>query len=451
MRKLLFLLFSLIILTTALPLNAFAAYTSAFEVDSNIAYLISLDDESTVIYDKNSTQKTSPAALVKIVTGIIVIENCANLDEVVTASADSIRRLDGTGSTIAGILVGEQLSVRQLLYCMLVYNANDAVNVLVDLIGGNSENFVAMMNEFAQKLQCTDTHFTNPNGFDSTEQYTTARDMAVILKYCMKNNTFSEIISTPLYEIAPTNEYTETRYLRNTNSLLNSAISDYYFQYVKGGKSAVTSEDRCNVVSVAFKDGYNYLCVCLDSPVMDFDDDGVDENMAFVDSKKLYEWTFSNIRLRTVANKTTYVGEIEVRLSSQYDYVSVVPAEDINALVPSGVNAESVYIEIMPELTQTVVDAPIKKGDKLGRAAIKYAGETIAEVDLCAAFDVKRSAGKYAVDILLKIVNTIVFKCVAAVIVIVIVPAAVITFIKNRARRKKDKIRLVKKPDEKSK
>ncbi|MBQ6119460.1 MAG: D-alanyl-D-alanine carboxypeptidase [Clostridia bacterium] len=425
-------------------LPAHAAYNSEVDVDANIAYLISLDKDNTVIYDKNSSVRFSPAAIVKIVTGILVIENCDDLDRTVTADHDSVYAVSGTGSTTAGIYVGEEMTVRELLYCALVYNAGDAASILATFIGGDTETFVGMMNDFAARLGCANTHFVNPVGYDQEGQYTTARELAAIYYYCVSNSTFEEIIATDYYEIEPTNMYGYTRYLKTTNGLMNTGIPDYYFKYVKSGKSGVTDDDRCNSVSVASKDGYNYLCVIMDSGYTDFDNDGMEENMALVSAKKLYEWTFDNIKLRVVASPSTYVAEIPVKLSSEYDYVSLVPAEEISALVPSGVSAESLLPVPIPETMPDYVKAPIKKGDIIGRAAIKYAGETVAEVDLAAAFDVNSNLGKWFGDLLWGVLKSTVFRIIFLVALVVGVVFFLIAMRNGRLERKKNSLRLVK-------
>ena len=412
MKKSFIFLYAFLMLFASLSVPGRAAYNSEVDVDANIAYLISLDKDNTVIYDKNSEVRYSPAAIVKVVTGVLVIENCADLDQTVVCDYDSIYAVAGTGSSTAGLYVGEELTVRDLLYCMLVYNAADATSVLVNHVAQDSQTFVTMMNDLAARLGCVNTHFTNPVGYDEEGQYTTARELAAIYYYCISNSAFNEIISTDYYEVEPTNMYGYTRYLKTTNGLMNSGIPDYYFKYVKSGKSGVAGDDGCNSVSVASKDGYNYLCVVMDSRYADYDNDKVDENMAFVSAKKLYDWTFENIKLRVVANPFTHVTEVKVRLSSEYDYVSLVPAQEVSALVPSGVNAESLLPEPIPELTPESVNAPVKKGDIIGRAAIKYAGETVAEVDLAAAFDVSASPLKVLGDLLLSMLKSTVFRIV---------------------------------------
>ncbi len=440
MKKFIIFILSFLILINGLSLSAFAAFTDSLEIDAGIAYLVSADDDTGIIYDKNSQVRCDPGALVKIVTAILVIENCDDLSAKVTASGDAIRSIERLGITTAGILVGETMTVEELLYCLLVYNANDAANVLAESVSGNIIKFTEKMNDFAKSLGLKDTSFSNPGGYISENQYTTARDMAVMFRYCMENPVFSKIISTFLYEMPATNRYYETRYLKNTNYLINAGISDYYVKSVKGGKSGNTSSGNCNVVSIAAKDGYSYVCVVMDAPVINDDEDEALENMAFVNSRELYSWAFENIKLRVVANTSTYVGEVKVNLSNEFDYVSLVPVENVSALVPSGVTAESVLIEPISELTLESVDAPVKKGDLLGRAAIKYAGETVAEVDLVAAFDVKLSSGKFIADKILSIITSPAFIILFLIVIVVIIPLCIISH-RNKRKLKLRKLR----------
>lgn len=439
MKKLIIFILTLITIFSELLFMANGAFTSSLEVDSEIAYVVSADD-FTVIYDKGSKIKCNPGAIVKIVTGILVLESCSDLGEIVTASGNAIRSIEHLGITTAGIYVGEMMTVEELLYCLLVYNANDAANVLAEYISGSIEAFVADMNKFANKLGLNNTAFSNPGGYDNNGQYSTAEDIAVMFKYCMDNAKFSQIISTFLYEMPATNKYTTTRYLKNTNNLINYGINDYYYKYVKGGKSGYTDSGNGNCVSLASKDGYNYICVVMDAPMKDFDTDSVTENMSFVVSKQLYQWVFDSIKLRVVANTSTYVGEVKVRHSKEFDYVSLVPIDNVSALVPSGVNAESVYIEPIIEQTKEVVDAPVKKGDLLGRAAIKYAGVTVAEVDLVAAFDVSFSLTKKIGNVILNVLTNPIFVVIVLILVIVFIVLFFISY-SNKQKRKRNKIK----------
>lgn len=436
MKKFTIFLLSFILIIISTFFSVFAAYNDEIPVETEIAYLLSLDQKNAVIYDKNSDVRTEPGAVVKIVTAIIAIEKCESLDDTITASSELIRSLDGTGCTTAGILVGETLSVRDLLYCLLLYNANDAAVLLASYTSGSIDAFTSEMNSLAERLGCHDTHFTDPNGFSSPDQYTTARDLAVIFEYCMNNSSFADIISTDYYEIPANDKYKSTRYLRTTNGLMNYTYNDYYYKYATGGKSGITKDEKCNVVSMASKDGYTYLCVVLNAGFRDYDADGLEENMAFVASRELYEWTFANIKLRVVSDPSTVAGELKVFFSDDYDYVSLVPVTEVSALVPAGVDTSGVLTEIISSETPESVKAPVKKGEVLGKASIKYAGNEIATVNLAAAFDIDWNLGSVVSYYFKVIFHSTVFK-ISAFIGIVILIVILFFLTKNSIQRSK--------------
>ena len=432
MKKWIFSLLFFAVLFCAFVFTGGAAIYDPGEVDAEVVYMVSLDNDAVVV-DINSDVRVAPASLTKIVTAIVTIENCDDFDALVTVPSYTIRLLDGTNSSTAGILVGEELTVRQLLYCLMVSSANDAANVLADYIGGgNIEKFVGMMNDFTASLGCLNTHFVNAHGLDAEGHYSTAKDLEVIYRYCLQNAMFCELTGTYEYEIPPTNKYDYTRYLRTTNYTMNPGIPDYYFEYVKNGKTGTTDDAGRCLISSASNDGYNYLCIVMKAKFYDVDEDGYDENMAFYITRKLYKWAYDNLRLREVANPAVYVTETEVKYAKKYDYVSLVPATTVTALVPLGVNADSVLYEPLAEITKTSVIAPVKKGDVLGRTAIRYAGQTIAEVDLVAAFDVQRSPIRYFGYLVSRLFGSLPMKILLIVVFGVALPLFLILFFVRR-------------------
>lgn len=440
MRKFLIsALVCLIILTTSV--NALASYNSEIDVEAEIVFLQSMDD-GTVIFDKNADMLTAPASLAKIVTASIVLENAQNLDDIVEVPNYAIRLLDGTNSSTAGLLPGEQMSVRNLLYCMLVASANDAANVLADYICPNNIGaFVQMMNEYVKSIGCENTVFINPSGLDAEGQYTTARDVAKFTLKALENPIFEEITSTKKYTIPPTNKYPQERNLISTVKIMNSGIKDYYIPTAKGIKTGTTSNAGRCIVTKASKDGYTYLAVVMRAPFYDIDNDGVEENIAFMECKKILDWTFKNIKLRLVAEKNQVVSVIDVGLSSKYDHLRLLPEKEITALVPSGVNAQGVYFEVIEELTPKKVDAPIKKGQKIGRARILYAGNEIAQVDLVAGETIERNFLLYLAKITKTVLTSPVFIILAAILAAAVV---VILILRAKNSRRKTVIRVVK-------
>ena len=291
MRKILSILLITAVICGAFVFSANAAYDEEMKelgLYSDCILLMSADN-SEVIFEKNAGKQSHPASLTKVVTAIVVLENCSDLDTVVTVPESCIRELDGTGSSLGGLQAGEQLSVYDLLCCLLLQSANEAATTLADFIsGGDRAKFVSMMNETAARLGCDNSNFVNPHGLDDENQYVTARDMAVFMLHAMEIPAFAEIVARESYTLPETNMQKE-RTIHTTNFMINSAYKDYYCKYVKGGKTGSTSvAGRC-VVAVASKDGYNYVGVALNSTFNDVDNDGVNENGAFLDCKEMLE------------------------------------------------------------------------------------------------------------------------------------------------------------------
>lgn len=444
MKKLIFTLLFSVLGLVLLLLPVWGVVYDPGTDDVEVLYLECLDNGA-VLCSKNADQRISPASVTKLVTAVIALENCPDLEHRVTAPAYCIRALDGTNSSTAGIAPDEVLTVRELLYCLLVSSANDAANVLADYVcNGEMEAFPELMNQFAENLGCTGTHFANAHGLDDPDHYTTAADLALIFRYCLSNSLFTEMIDTFTYEIPATNK-SDARSLRSTNSLLNPGIPDYYYEYAKGGKTGTTNAAGRCLISWASKDGYNYMCIAMNGKFYDYDDDGVEENMAFIESKKAYQWVFENVRLRELANPEMLLFETKVRLGRRVDYVMLSPAKSVSALMPVDVDAGSVLIEACYPQTVKEINAPVKKGDILGLAEIKYAGETVAQVELVAAADVQLSPVKYIGDLLLGTLKSKAFLLSALVILLLGFPLLVAVFgvlpLKRRAKR--NEVRLV--------
>ena len=175
-----------------------------------------------VIYEKNAYTRMYPASTTKIMTAILVLEN-GNLSDTVTVSENAVLSIPDGYST-AQLQIGEQLTVVQLLYALLLPSANDAAVALAEYIAGSVDSFASMMNTKAIEIGCKDTHFVNPNGVHNENHYSTAYDLALMGQYAMKNATFRSIVSTTQFSLPITNQYDNTdRIFRNTNSLLFSS------------------------------------------------------------------------------------------------------------------------------------------------------------------------------------------------------------------------------------
>ena len=189
------LLLTICVIVSSAPVSA-AAYNIDFTLNSQAALLVNLDT-STVVFEQNADKKMEPASTTKIMTFIVASEQIKDLSGTkITVKKSVIDQLQGTGSSLSGVLEGEELTALQLLNCLMVPSGNDAAMVLADYVGGGDiGKFVDLMNEKAKELGCKNTHFANPHGLHDDQHYTTARDLYVITKYAMTLPYFTDITS----------------------------------------------------------------------------------------------------------------------------------------------------------------------------------------------------------------------------------------------------------------
>ena len=216
-------------------------------------------DTGAVLYSKNIDESLYPASITKMMTGILVMENC-NLSDVVTFSDTAIKNTEW-GSSRIGIQAGEELTVEQCLYGLLLGSANEVAYGLAEQVGGDLETFVGMMNEKAAELGCTHTHFANASGLPDEQHYVSAGDMALIAREFFKNETLSLISGTYTYTIPKTNKVNEERPLDNHHKMVNG--KKYAYDGIIGGKTGYTSIARQTLVTCAQKNGIKLICVVM--------------------------------------------------------------------------------------------------------------------------------------------------------------------------------------------
>ncbi|MBE6835240.1 MAG: D-alanyl-D-alanine carboxypeptidase [Ruminococcaceae bacterium] len=431
----------LLILTFTLSvfsIESQALYNSSVELESDIVLLASIDD-GTILLSKNQDKRTPPASLTKIVTASIVLQHCTDPDEIIEADEASIQDISGTGSSNANIKVGEKMSVKDLLYCLLVHSANEAANILGTRVAGSIPEFVKMMNEYVVDLGCKNTHFVNCHGLDDEEQYTTAEDMLVITLKALEIPEFKEITSTVKYTVPKTN-MSDERYLYTTNWMMNPGHPTYYYEYVSGVKTGTTSRAGRCIISTASKDGYNYIGI-----VMGAKNEDSDENAALLECKKIFKWAFENIKLSTVVSANSTVTVIDVELSTEADHLRLVPSSDMSLLVPTGNDENSVMVKVIDSQTPKSVSAPIKKGDPIGKAQVLYADEEIAVIDLVAAENISRSPILWFFHLLKEAFSSTAFKLIVlAAVTLIIVYFILLIRYKKKKRRKRQSVKTVK-------
>lgn len=216
-------------------------------------------DTGVFLYSKNAEAKQYPASITKIMTTLLLVENCS-LDDTITFS--SIVYDIEEGSSHLGIQPGEKMTLREAAYGIMLASANDIANGVAEYMAGSVSAFADMMNERAAELGCVNTHFSNPHGLYSDDHYTCAHDMALIAQAAYANPIFREITGTRYYEIPETNLTEEVRYLKNHHNMLHSD-SEYYRDWCTGGKNGYTEACRNTLVTFGEKDGKRLVGVVL--------------------------------------------------------------------------------------------------------------------------------------------------------------------------------------------
>ncbi len=238
--------------------NEIAGWPQGPMIQAASAIVMDLDTNA-VMYGKNLDEVHYPASITKIMTTLIALENCS-LDEVITCGPE-VYDLEENSSNL-GIQDGEELTMRQALYGLMLASANDIANAIAVYVGGSMSGFADMMNAKAEELGCTHTHFANPSGLNDENHYTTVRDMALIAQAAYANPQFREIASTTEYTIPETNVTEETRSFLNHHKILQSD-SEYFQSWCTGGKTGYTSDAWNTLVTFAEADGRRLVCVLL--------------------------------------------------------------------------------------------------------------------------------------------------------------------------------------------
>jgi len=440
-------IFSFLLAFMCLVLSVGSA--GAYEVDgsedfeSEIAYLVSLD-YGTVIYEKNADKVTAPSSLVKIVTAIIALDYYGEdgLDTVITANQTAILTVP-YGSIASGLMTGENLTVEQLLYYILVQSANDATHILAYQIGSENlrdglspmESFVAMMNDFAMEKGCKNTVFSDCTGIDNVGNRTTAREIATLSAYAAQNETFMKMCSTLAYTMPATNKNL-SRILTTGNGVIMSS-SDYYYRYANGMKTGASDKGRC-LVATSTKDGYNYLAVVMEAP-LETADDGKEINHSFKDAQTLLKWANTKLSYIVIVDETTVTGiEVKVENGKGVDYVRLVPSAQIKELVPSSIKDSDIEFIIEDGALPETLKATVKKDDVVCKAKVVYNGRQLGEVDLVCANTVELSVGALLVSFFSSGVGILVIFLVVILVIALIFLGSI-----RKSKKKKRKIKVV--------
>ena len=368
-----------------------------FSVYSQAAILMD-SSSGKILYSKNALNKMYPASTTKIMTAILTLENC-NLDEIATVSKNAT--LIPFTYTHAGLKEGEQLSIKDLLYTLLLPSANDSAIVLAEYVAGSVENFSDLMNQKAAELGCINTHFVNPNGIHDENHYSCAYDLALIGKYAMQNEIFREIVKTTTYTL-PANEALgiETRYFRTTNDLIRES-SDYYYPYCTGIKTGYTDPAENCIVASAKKDGLELITVILGGSQTP---DGASARNT--DCIHIFDYGFENYSIQTICFANSTIQSIDIKNATpETKQLNLIAKNEITVLMPQSMSTTT--IEPIIELQQDL-KAPIHAGDTVGKVSYHIDG-TIYTSDLIAGSDVEVASSLFTYLSIIAVIMILIF------------------------------------------
>ena len=362
-------------------LNLFC--TSAALLDAN---------HNDLLYDMNARERAYPASITKVMTALLVMEAIEggqlSLDTVVTVSETAVQNIPPE-YVIGSFKPGEQVSIKDLLYCMLLESDCDASNILAEAVDGTVAEFVAHMNRKAGELDCQGTHLTNTYGLHDENHYSTAYDIALWMKAALEYDQFREVIGTDRYTVPATNLSGE-RFFYNKNALIsNLYYSGYYYDKCIGGKTG-TTDDAGRCLAAAAEDGDELLIsVILGSGPMQVPGEENLKQGQFRESIRLLEYGFDNFQRVTITRDSEPVATVKVTMSRQADEVNLKAQGSIVRTLPKSMDLDDIESRI--SLFAEEVEAPVKEGQLMGVMTLSYEGEVYGTLDLVAVTSVERS------------------------------------------------------------
>ena len=343
-------------------------------VKSEAVYLAD-PDSGKVFFEKNAHKKMFPASTTKLLTALLVLENCT-LEERAVVSPRAVN-LVPAGYVTANLKVGESHTVRTLLQALLIPSANEAAFVLAEHVGGSVEAFASLCNQRAAELGCETLHFVNPNGIHDANHYCSAYDLFLIAKACCQFDTFREIVKTKSFTVPATDVYPASdRTFQNTNSLLLPSSSAYDARCT-GIKTGYTPEAGECLVASGSADGLQLISVVLGG--------NAGANTRFPDTEKLFSFVYDNYAYQQIADKTQPLQQVTVKKATKKTQaLDIILQQDIASVAPKDLTPDRVPTKIdLPE----ELKAPIRKNQVLGNVTYSVDGFTYT-ADLVAQHDV---------------------------------------------------------------
>lgn len=331
-------------------------------------------DTGIILYEKNIYDKFYPASTTKILTTLVALEN-SELNEIVTVSYAADNYVSKTSSRM-GLLEGEQITMEQALYGIMLESANEATYAVGEHVGGSIARFIKMMNWKAQSLGCERSHFANSHGLHDDDHYTCPYDLSLIARAAYGNEEFMKITGTATYVMPRTNRNPE-KLLTNHHWFLNGTQK---YDYCTGGKTGATNQAGYALVTYARKDGLSLISVVMHAPTW---------NDVYADSRKLLEFCFDNFKVYNMEEVSvdTSAEKVETLPSLFYDD-EILFDEDMTDILSTGLGGSVILPDsILPEETdrEIVFDAgrELEHGDNvIGKVTYSYRDRVVGSADI---------------------------------------------------------------------
>ena len=334
-------------------------------------------NSGTMVYNWNADGKIYPASMVKLMTALVALDG-TDISQKVTVSTSALRQVPA-GALALGLVAGEELTLEQLLYCMMVASSNDAAVVIAHHLAGSQEAFVAKMNEKARELGCTGTNFSNVHGLHDEQTYTTARDVCRILLAGLDDPRFQAMFTTKKYTIPATNLH-EERNIRSTNNMMMTTSRDYYDERVTGGRTGATdAAGRCIAIT-AEAGGMELVCVLMGAePTYSEDKQVVLRFGSFEEMAEILDRVFNGYALYQLAAEGQIVTQLEV--ANGANHVAVQPERSVLTVLPEDIDLYT----LKWEFTADSLAAPLEAGQEAGAVQIWYEGVCVGQTNLITA------------------------------------------------------------------
>lgn len=382
------------------------------QLKSKIYYMENLD-QGTVFFDKDSDKKVPLAGFAKVLAACVALDKWGNLYGNVKITEKHLNVFESIyGMALALYKEGETVSRKELFDCLVIASANDALSIITYEVTGTAEKMVQEMQSLAGEIGCTSTVVKNIHGFDEEGQYTTARDIARIMKHATTYSALSEALGRDEITVKET-ELNEERIYFATNQMLNASVYDYYHSSVIGGKHTSTELAGECIATVSKADGYSYLTVVMGGRYEDIDDDGYEENTSMTDAQLMLDWVYENIRFKVIATTDQILATVKLVAGKGKKELQLIPEKETSALVPAAVTPASVMFEFVDGQAPEKIVAPVRAGEVITQANVYYAGQKLTTINVVAKENVELSFGGLVVTGIKAVIGSPLFLIIA--------------------------------------